>query len=498
MPEPTKQAATTDLQTGPMTGKVPIGILEVPIGVWGSRPVASIADESRQVDVFAEETCTVIVSPLGAVIRLSAAVDPGHTVMIANRKSGQVVPCRVVKVRSFPNARGYAEIEFLQPANGFWGSYAQQGTMKLKGVAPARTSISNVASPRSHAIAPTPSEGLRNGSLSKELIRTLPNAASTPLDASPIPPNGVASIESKTLQTAVAEKQIGRTAAVGDSSESQVRTNKHTSADGTWWLASLRRELARAEVQRPSPPRRKVGLGWVAAAAVFVMGIAGFFLLRNDTTQSAEAPQTASTPVASLVSPITKTTLSGPEGNSSSPGPALPIAKTENFPGTQARVLADRVHVSRPTARKSTTEEKIPKEKLLAPHLAANHATASIGRDQPPDLSGADSNASASVVQGDLAAFLPRGGRVKEPRLISSSAPKYPAAARQVGIEGPVTIDALIDTTGKLTSMTVVSGSPALRQAALDSLRTWKYEPGYLDEKPVSVRTSITVNFKMH
>ena len=37
-----------------------------------------------------------------------------------------------------------------------------------------------------------------------------------------------------------------------------------------------------------------------------------------------------------------------------------------------------------------------------------------------------------------------------------------------------------------------------LQQAALDSLRTWKYEPGYLDENPVSVKTSITVNFRLH
>jgi len=57
--------------------------------------------------------------------------------------------------------------------------------------------------------------------------------------------------------------------------------------------------------------------------------------------------------------------------------------------------------------------------------------------------------------------------------------------------------DAVIDTRGKLTSMTIVSGSPMLQQAALDSLRTWKYEPGYLDETPVSVKTSITVNFRL-
>jgi TonB family protein len=64
-------------------------------------------------------------------------------------------------------------------------------------------------------------------------------------------------------------------------------------------------------------------------------------------------------------------------------------------------------------------------------------------------------------------------------------------------VEGQVRIDAVINTTGKLTNMTVVSGAPLLQKAALDSLRTWKYRPGYLNEKPVSTKTSITVNFRL-
>ena len=86
---------------------------------------------------------------------------------------------------------------------------------------------------------------------------------------------------------------------------------------------------------------------------------------------------------------------------------------------------------------------------------------------------------------------------MKEPELLVSSAPIYPAMARQAQVEGQVVIDAVIDTTGKLTNMTVVSGPALLQQAALDSLRTWKYQPGYLNEKPVPTKTSITVNFRL-
>jgi len=69
--------------------------------------------------------------------------------------------------------------------------------------------------------------------------------------------------------------------------------------------------------------------------------------------------------------------------------------------------------------------------------------------------------------------------------------------ARQAHVEGQVTIEALIDTNGKLTNMMVISGPPLLQQAAIDSLRTWKYQPGYLNEKPIPTKTSITVNFRL-
>ena len=69
--------------------------------------------------------------------------------------------------------------------------------------------------------------------------------------------------------------------------------------------------------------------------------------------------------------------------------------------------------------------------------------------------------------------------------------------ARQAHVEGQVTVEAVIDTTGKLTNITVVSGAPLLQQAALDSLRTWKYQPGFLNDKPVPTKTSITVTFHL-
>jgi TonB family protein len=237
----------------------------------------------------------------------------------------------------------------------------------------------------------------------------------------------------------------------------------------------------------------------VIVTSLFMMGAAAIFLPHHGTAQSAATTQTKPTPVASTVSSIANTTQSlQPESNSSSVVPLPIIAKTDGFPGTHGRELAHYARISHATVRMPSLERKIPNGTLLAPPLVARRSVAAIDRNVPPDLSGVDSNTGATAIQRVLAASPVSGSRMKEPKLVSRSVPIYPTIAKETGVEGQVTIDAVIDSTGRLTSMKVVSGALLLQQAALDSLRNWKYEPGYLDDRPVPVSTSITVKFRLH
>jgi protein TonB len=45
--------------------------------------------------------------------------------------------------------------------------------------------------------------------------------------------------------------------------------------------------------------------------------------------------------------------------------------------------------------------------------------------------------------------------------------------------------------------MKVVSGPVLLHQAAMDSLRQWRYEPAMLDGKPVPMHLTVTVQFRL-
>lgn len=88
------------------------------------------------------------------------------------------------------------------------------------------------------------------------------------------------------------------------------------------------------------------------------------------------------------------------------------------------------------------------------------------------------------------------GGQVKEPKLVSSTLPVYPAIAKKSNIQGDVLIRATIDKDGHVAHMEAVSGPPLLRQPALDALSRWKYEPSKLDGQPVSVQMLITIKFR--
>jgi protein TonB len=92
---------------------------------------------------------------------------------------------------------------------------------------------------------------------------------------------------------------------------------------------------------------------------------------------------------------------------------------------------------------------------------------------------------------------LPIGGDVKSAKLISSVSPVYPILAKNQHVSGDVRLDALIDANGRVTTMKVISGPTLLRQAAMDALRQWKYQPAALDGKFVPMHLTVTLQFRL-
>jgi len=59
-------------------------------------------------------------------------------------------------------------------------------------------------------------------------------------------------------------------------------------------------------------------------------------------------------------------------------------------------------------------------------------------------------------------------------------------------------VDALVDADGKVKSAKAISGPDLLRQAAIETVRQWKYEPARLDGQAVAMHLEVTVKFRFN
>jgi periplasmic protein TonB len=136
-------------------------------------------------------------------------------------------------------------------------------------------------------------------------------------------------------------------------------------------------------------------------------------------------------------------------------------------------------------------------------HLAAPVISrgAQQGGDALPSIDTHAANGGADPLAGvekrnQPAAPIPVGGEVKPAQLLKSVAPAYPSLAKAQHIAGNVTIDALVDTSGNVADLKVISGPPLLHRAALDAVKQWKYNPALLDGQPTASHLTVTVQFR--
>lgn len=91
------------------------------------------------------------------------------------------------------------------------------------------------------------------------------------------------------------------------------------------------------------------------------------------------------------------------------------------------------------------------------------------------------------------------GGNIKPPRKLVDVRPIYPQAMRDAGIDGVVSLNALIDAEGKVASVRV-TGSPAhpdLAKAAIEAVKSWQFSSTLLNGEKVEVLMTVTVAFTL-
>jgi protein TonB len=140
--------------------------------------------------------------------------------------------------------------------------------------------------------------------------------------------------------------------------------------------------------------------------------------------------------------------------------------------------------------------------RLAKPLINRGKSSSAPGESEPSiDVSASENNSAplsglSTNHRNEPSAPIPIGGDVKPAKLLKSVQPVYPAMARSQHVSGNVQIDALIDADGNVGAMKVLSGPALLRDAALQSLKQWKYQPAELDGKPTSMHLTVTLQFR--
>jgi protein TonB len=75
--------------------------------------------------------------------------------------------------------------------------------------------------------------------------------------------------------------------------------------------------------------------------------------------------------------------------------------------------------------------------------------------------------------------------------------PVYPPLAIMARIQGTVVLQAVLGKDGTVRGLKVLSGPPLLARAALEAVKSWRYQPTLLNSEPVEVLTEIEVKFSL-
>ncbi len=80
-------------------------------------------------------------------------------------------------------------------------------------------------------------------------------------------------------------------------------------------------------------------------------------------------------------------------------------------------------------------------------------------------------------------------------RLAVSVPPDYPLLARQMKVQGAVSLQALIARDGTIQELEIMSGPDILAAAAREAVKQWHFKPYLQNGQPVETQARITVNF---
>jgi periplasmic protein TonB len=519
---PSPSASPAKSRSGaPSASKANPVALEVPVIATGARP----GDGGGQRELFTEETTTVLVFENGAVIRLSAAVAAGQLLFLTHKESRREVVAQVTCKRDFRPTNCYVEVEFSEPAPGFWGVELSGHPQLLPATAQQKEAAelvqgSRIVSGKQSEAAPAPRvdevERLKQEveALRKQLrsVQTqavaenpprLPAPAATPTSASapaadaapredsPKPPAaraqvpaGSASLSSPAAPHPPGEREIAASFEEKPFPRQDIRVNRKKPVV----QRSLKPRLTPRGNLRPEA--RRAGLLFL----VLLVGVAGaaWYLnwipwLMPPKKPAIQAVSSRPVPAASFA-PQKPADIHPDSGKPMQPAgaatsqlvvPSTAASLPAHVEGAKPSVLAERE--SSVSNGHAVAEPSLAQRSALTPAAAKRIAPGSSEKT----VSTASQPASSD-------------GPVVPPKLIKSvRAVASPHALQYFDKSNTVTVtlDALVDVSGAVKSMKVLAGPASLHHAAMKALKQYRYAPARQNGKRVAAHVTVAIKF---
>jgi protein TonB len=524
----------------------------VRVNATGARP--NQGTEKRE--LFSEDTQTAVVFPDAAVISLTAAVVPGQLVFLTNKENHREVVCQVIRKRNNRPTSCYVELQFTEPQKDFWGvafpepsqqAHSESPTSLVEKVEADAVSAEATEEPAADLVtAPNTEEvnllrhevdALREQSKARtetkkkeeeeaarkaaEAVRKAQedadaaiaalaakrDAATKPLIRMNLPAASVASEPSVTsplkppAQTSPSQplplpqgKSLATPENPGHSAEREAFEDLLPEPELDFSKAPIPSQLP--EDDRYSiykPLRKKVGLRdailTVAATFLLAAGI-GFAWYTDKLPMARRKPPAPAATAKTAAAPKPATPATAPEkGSAPIATPSTPVVLPATVPtdATAADAGGAPVGAIPSESPKSATGNEFPTDAPVGAKKTVNAAPAPPAKKRNAAIAAAPALEAPEPIAAD-APVLPA-------KLIRAAKPVYPPNAMRNFITGDVRITAEVRPDGHVGNVTVISGPPALRAAAVEAMKQYEYEPATKGGKPQPSQITTTIKF---
>jgi protein TonB len=139
----------------------------------------------------------------------------------------------------------------------------------------------------------------------------------------------------------------------------------------------------------------------------------------------------------------------------------------------------------------------LPAAAPLATTPALASAPAKVKTESPTDSTKTEAAAASSdsKLPGDEGAVI-LSSKGAEKRLVHSVPPALPIGSSALRLEGTVVLKTVVDDSGKVESVRLIEGNPALADAAIHAVKQWRYRPYVRDGKTLPFQTVVLVDFQ--